>query len=797
MIKSPYNFVPLNEQQVIPFWTPYISHDIPFKHGHSGEIQLKATAKSPIFVRNGAKKGKDCASFSNFNNHYFLPGSSIKGMLRAVLEIMSFGKMENKVNDHRYSVRDFYNTYIYNIPQITKSVRCGWLWKDDEGDYRLNDCGVPGRISMKEIDPNMAKFFRTDGRFDGKKTEHKSAAFKYKMYGTRSLRKRFTERILSDPLRHMHNIEVNGPLEGTLVFTGQPSPRKEPVGQRASGKLYEFAFFDSKKEEVVDEKIIDNFFFAYYDHDQGNQSEDWKYWKSKLDNDEKLEKIPVFFRRNDDGTIRDMGLSFLYKIAYDHSIVEAIKLYQSEQGRDLSEAIFGYIGKEDETGKDSLKGRVHVGHAFTENAQVDETLRNVVLGSPKASYYPTYIRQVSAKLGGKKPVYQTLSSKKPRIAGWKRYPVHKNVTFKNSYKLESENVVSPAFTPLKAETEFNCVIRYHNLRLEELGALLSAITFHDTAGAFHSIGLAKPLGYGKLKIQASLNDRAYQTGENASINQALEAYEAYMNYALRASSPKWHQSEQLRELVTMAMEQDNRGSSKLEYLQMSTKPKDNEFKNVQKAGEALDIYSKLDNIQTAAVASKLSEADYQIWQTKFRAQEEGFKKMISEAQQLDTHKAQQRADFRAKFEAHRTALLNAMKTRREAIRDQQVAAERELLNAKKAEKAAQMGETSFESIDPTHKKAFDNLKKLIQKDTRERYPDKVTRTKIENRPEGVLETTVHEALCSLILAIVDSASKKETPKWQKDFEKNPMLKKIASWIGEINARTLLDGIKNK
>ena len=53
IIKSPFNFVPLNSQVFFPDWADEISQDIPFSDGVSGTIALSISADSPIYIRNG------------------------------------------------------------------------------------------------------------------------------------------------------------------------------------------------------------------------------------------------------------------------------------------------------------------------------------------------------------------------------------------------------------------------------------------------------------------------------------------------------------------------------------------------------------------------------------------------------------------------------------------------------------------------------------------------------------------------------------------------------------------------
>lgn len=111
IIKSPYNFVPLSEEVYTPSWADKISQDVPFKDGVSGKIRLRITAETPIFIRDGQiqkdkkdstaddqtdKKNinKEAQTFSKTpDGRFYIPATSIKGEVRNVLEIMSFGRM--------------------------------------------------------------------------------------------------------------------------------------------------------------------------------------------------------------------------------------------------------------------------------------------------------------------------------------------------------------------------------------------------------------------------------------------------------------------------------------------------------------------------------------------------------------------------------------------------------------------------------------------------------------------------------------------------------------------------------
>src|ERR1035437_8680243 len=88
-IKAPFNFVPVNNQVFFPDWAEQISHDVPFSDGLSGQMVLNIRAETPFFIRDGKTK----VEFCNHEGTYFIPATTIKGMIKNVLEIMSFGKL--------------------------------------------------------------------------------------------------------------------------------------------------------------------------------------------------------------------------------------------------------------------------------------------------------------------------------------------------------------------------------------------------------------------------------------------------------------------------------------------------------------------------------------------------------------------------------------------------------------------------------------------------------------------------------------------------------------------------------
>lgn len=601
MIKAPYNFVPLENKAFYPSWANHISQDIPFEDGVSGCIDYTITAKTPIFVRNGyTDRDHPDERFSQTNDgRYFIPGTSIKGEIRNILEVLSFGKM-TQVQDARFGIRDlsgkgnglFYREHI-------KNVRCGWLYKEvaEDGNetYYINDCGVPGRIKPEDIDQhygtslaNFGRTLQTDRNNANKEAEEelKSAYHKYTKIlhlelqpsvGEYSdiktaLRGMFSTQT-DDYNRDLASFSQNG-KPGTIVVTGKSSQRKKIIDRKTgeekwTGKYYEFVFFDSDDTEAVAQQVVDDFMTIH------KNNYDFKtIWKNYL-NEKK--RIPVFFMRSNGNTgpIESIGIAYMFRIPSANFIKGAIPAaLQSKKRKDLAECIFGTA----DTVLGSLKGRVVISPAFA-NGQVQVCDKvTTVLGSPKPSYGPLYVSSGS------------WNDPNAVIKGRKRYPVRAAVL----PSIAGGDSISCSFYPLAADTSFTGRITFHNLRECELGAIISALTFNGNSDCFHSIGEAKPLGYGKVRIMIDkvnathiVEDSSQDEG-NAAINYYLEKFRKEMRDSIGEG---WANAPSIRELIAMA--KGIRSNAKYDYMVMSTQGT-NEFDNT----ENLPRFTEIENGRT-------------------------------------------------------------------------------------------------------------------------------------------------------------------------------------------------------
>lgn len=573
-VKSPYNFVPLNDKVAIPKWGNRVSQDIPFEEGLSGKIKLSIEAKTPIFVRGEELVGNDNKPYFDFfklHDTYCIPGTSIKGELASVMEIMTFGKLK-QYNDERFRVRDMAD----RANLVGQSEKCGFLIKTTNG-YAIQDCGKPVLISHSSLRAQLG--FEIYGL--------KTLKDKYEAYGKRNLSVNvdYIEKKDRGYTYLQGSININSKKQGVLVFTNA-----------IDNKRNEFVFLKTDKtyEMDVDKDVFDNFAFTYF---EDSESIAGQYWKEKWN---KSQPIPVFYKLNKNEEVQSMGLTQLYKLSYKNQISNLIPECHDKNGeKDFVDLIFGNIDEESETQKGSLKGRVSIEAATAKGTpkHYGKKPLEIILGEPKASFYPYYIRQeVDSKhiIAGN---YKTYNSDKAEIAGRKRYAIKNELDLEMIQVKEEQKNVCTSIHPLDAGTVFETTLHFHNLLPVELGALLSSITFHNNADICkHSLGMAKPFGMGHVDIEMYVNG----ISEDDTIKY-MKIFESYMNRKLNTS---WCKTDQITELFTIATPVALQ--AKLRYLVLNP-PKIDEFKalkigknqeNNRIEKKALPKYSKFMNFKT-------------------------------------------------------------------------------------------------------------------------------------------------------------------------------------------------------
>lgn len=569
MVKSPYNFVsaPSEDEVFKPNWASSVSHDAPFEDGESGEIMVKITAETPIFVRNGHAKGVEENEFSNINGQYFIPATSIKGMLRNVLEIMSFSRMKQVDGSPVYGLRDMANdNYSKNEIRNTKT---GWLIFENN-KWVIYEC-KSDRVRISSLVPFASPIIRDSSKTDEiTPFDSATAIEKYIALGINNFN--------NDSYFDNHQVvERTGNIYSkTNVVTANTG--KLVLFGSMENKKYDYIFYDKTGTsiELHSQDLVDKSLIIH----NGNESSLWDYFLNVLH----LTKIPVFYKL-EGKKVKHFGFSKLYRLNDSHAIsdLEPLRSYEARKKNelDLAQLMFGTT---DEV-SDALKGRVYFSHAFSENAIPLNEVKREILASPKPSFYPFYLKQTKNDAS-----YSDYRSESATLRGYKRYPTHSSS--KNG-KYTSEQLANPdifsKFIPLKEGTVFSFKIRFHNLKKAEIGALLSAITFHGMDNFRHNLGAAKPFGFGKVKFEIT---------KGAEFSKYMPWFEYEINEKLGIN---WHKNSRILDFFSMARSSKNHSDFEkllLDYPQIEFLNKkgtvENEFVEYKKAKQRLLNFSDFD-----------------------------------------------------------------------------------------------------------------------------------------------------------------------------------------------------------
>lgn len=680
-IRAPYGFVPLSNDVVFPEWSQEASRDWPFEDGLCGHLDIEIEAMSPIFVR-GTAKEKDPLFFRAPNGQVGIPGSSLRGMLRNTLEIATFAKF-NRFDDRKYGVRDLHNRDVYGdhmaaiLPNAQTGkkepmplVNAGWLIPNDGPDSDVNPAIIePCDFAKLEygILANIAGALKVKPGFDPGRRQ--SAPSKYSAWVDANGRDAGSALLNVAALRENHGDKrlvstygkVTGPgkAKGTIVFTGQPSAYDSKRVDKRSGagnpKHHDFFFHGPATPQPQMKVSADDFKnFEFIHSDGGEQhrltgrlkaNEEWAFWRKRSGWEgppNAGRRVPVFFLRKPDGSLRAFGLAMMFRLAYDKSIGDAVGTSQlgfTDAKADFVETLFGRVPDRKnrrDTSEQTLKGRIGVG--FGPAVGTPKTLSpvRVVLGTPKASFYPNYVEQNPEVGHGEGPNkrFRTFMDAAVRIRGWKRYrPLqgHKTITPPDPKRGDGSAMnldkVATEFTPLAPGTRFQARIRLHNAKPEELGALLWALDFGGTPDTFHRLGLGRSLGYGTVRLKLVGSKLEDVNEADVTPTRCLATFRKWID----TKAPGWEQRPQIRELVALARPMP---AEDARHMQINHPTFRNEFSEAKKEFLALPraatdaprvpltaakgpstavAATRVDSVQTAAPAPN-SVAGSPLWQ---------------------------------------------------------------------------------------------------------------------------------------------------------------------------------------
>lgn len=548
---APYNFVPLPEKIVTIDPDTLPDQDRYDPDRHSGTIECVITTASPVYVRapltpaefERQERGEDDQTpwrqqVRNKPDFFYtdpaktpsIPGSSLRGMLRQLVEIVSSSKVQwvseqplvyravGDTTSHGKKYRDRIMHEDGRRPSrrgtmawhYTPLVRAGYI-EEDRGEYFIHPAREIGgttfaRIRSDSIPPNLKNI-------SGCKNASK-IFFQAGPYDYQDVRGGFL-RIKYAPVLRASAQPDAGLIEGALVRSG-------PMGSKRSE-----AVIYPKDEKAGRIPIPDELVAAYKDQISQEQV-------ALLGDKGVLNHGQPIFYLMENGKLIFFGHTMMMRLPYLHTPIDFVpKELRREENLDLAEAIFGFTRSKGEGKARAYAGRVFVGDALLEPGQSNIWLSNEpivpkILASPKPTTFQHYLTQHEPdpqeqgrdRNGNPKLVRERNDYTDPTksvIRGHKLYWHKGEVTVADIQealdKLRDErgrekehDTQHTQMRPVAAGVRFCWRIYFENLSDEELGALLWALTLPGEPGKAyrHSIGMGKPYGMGAIKIDVSL-----------------------------------------------------------------------------------------------------------------------------------------------------------------------------------------------------------------------------------------------------------------------------------------------------
>lgn len=620
---APYNFVPLPEVVVTAVSSP---NDLPShntyadeKFKHTGYFDVTLTTRSPLYVRaaltleqfakqeRGDEAKDDFRALAKNTPDFFytrkkeapvIPGSSLRGMLRALLEIVSYGKM-TRVSDKRLFYRTVDPTavgkaYSQRMMSGDGSRKNGYKARVKPGIFRkhADGSGVIETCDSARVEMEMvAKAFGlpdAESLYDGKgprarpnwKYQHKTIWVQMEPTERdhphsqgKYLRYRKVTAVSTTPTTGQ---------EAILILTG-PMQRKHLA----------FVFFKQPGPQLieVDEKRVEEF----QDKDQvtlwqRDAFPDGEPKGSSRGGDGNLRDAEPVFYLEENGALSFFGRAQMFRLPYENRPLDLLpQEFQNENVIDFAEAMFGFV-REDAQAKQGAKARAYASRVSITDAQLvseypPEKLwltRNALTPPILATPKPTAFQQYLVQLTDRKKILTHYDSPtttddgeespKTTLRGHKLYWHQGNRTVQQlsaNPPPSRGSTQHTQFRPVRDGVQFKFRVYFENLSEEELGALCWTLQpLGETGKEYcHALGMGKPFGMGAVQLEATLHltDRvarygalfAGNTWATAEQDKELHSYRArfeeLMLQELQPNRPLAHLSEMPRIAMLLKM----------------------------------------------------------------------------------------------------------------------------------------------------------------------------------------------------------------------------------------------------
>jgi CRISPR-associated protein (TIGR03986 family) len=503
---APYNFVPLPETIRLVGKPP--SQGFYDENLLTGKISCSLTNSTPIYVRaaqtlheyEGKQVPSDPFYYGSPEEKLLIPGSSIRGMLRTMVEVISQARV-NPITEKQLFYRSVEDTSmgVAYRDRMKDKVRAGFYHEDKSGSWISPT--IAGRISRE----NIVEQFKVDNIYKaGKPSSPKRTPLDELQH--KYIFVRLSENALDNPTRfydveELSRKKLDGLSEGVLVITGDMQNKKS-----------EFVFLKQAIDSKI--KLTDNQVYLFEDRDQLTQYQKFAFPKGRRGAGTLRDGDPVFYLIGDnEENVIGFGRAYMFRLPYKLSPAQMVseELLGDPELYDMAEVLFGYVPQSDK-GRKQVAGRIFITDAVMQGKAKEALLPQTkfkILSSPKPTAFQHYLTQEKPNTPAELYHYDT-GIEKTTLRGNKFY-WHKGSITPDDYQASEQTIqehdtqYAPPVKPIKENQVFKFEIQFENLRLEELGSLLWVL---DKAGDSQyrlKLGMGKPYGLGSVAISAKTN----------------------------------------------------------------------------------------------------------------------------------------------------------------------------------------------------------------------------------------------------------------------------------------------------
>ncbi len=539
---APYNFVPLPESALlvdnladfevkVGNATPKLwdTHNLFAEGKHSGVIELTLTTETETYIRcalpAGEKRGANDAPTPDFFSYGdpsmpVIPGSSIRGMVRTLVEILSFGKFTSLDGFKQLIYRavgdttshgDYYRNRLLgpNSPEPGEKYRFEYPIRDMHGGF-LKKRGMEWTIVP-------SKEYKNESIVHIPCTEIPAGIWGPSAQKCRSDPAKDTpQRVYIIPPKRKVSRRGSDTFILEMAIVERISTRPQPDYVEAwvipSGWMKNKKFFRAIYgcDENADEVHVPRDMWELYEDDAAISR--------GIKNRSLGDGSPVFYlldasRQSDENPsgLVFFGPTMMFRLPYMKSIGNHVPEHLRGSGMDLAEALFGTVRSAERT---AVRGRLRFGDALLtmENGSPlldpnGKTRMPKILSGPKPTSFQHYLEQ---KANDKKQLLDW--DRDAVIRGHKLYWHKKNVKPQDIFEEQSQSkdgrepkkrdTQHTLIRPIKRGVTFRASVAFDNLCDIELGALLTALDLPESKR--HKLGMGKPLGMGTVRIRPVL-----------------------------------------------------------------------------------------------------------------------------------------------------------------------------------------------------------------------------------------------------------------------------------------------------